>query len=290
MKKKIINNIFIFKIFIFIFFIFLNIVLIYYIAGKIRKDLGQQVAVIIHQQSLKNINYSIDGRNLILKGSYKTIKEKKQASIAFKNIWGIHKIFDNTIILSEEEKEPTNNNKIDMAKNLSPIEEPFKNDDLDKKIKNKLEEYNKINNVIIENKIKNNIEEALNKKIKTNCNNDCNQKSLIEILKHKKIFFFEDTAIIKPNSKSTINEVFDILQKNPQVNIAILGYADSKGKKDYNQRLAKDRAKEIKNKLKKLGITEERLQTDSFGEDKPLGNNKTINGRKLNRRVEFKII
>lgn len=70
------------------------------------------------------------------------------------------------------------------------------------------------------------------------------------------------------------------------VNVVLEGNADYIGSDKYNDKLGLDRAEAVKAELVKLGIPAERLSTVSFGESKPLVDEKTAAARALNRRVE----
>jgi outer membrane protein OmpA-like peptidoglycan-associated protein len=72
--------------------------------------------------------------------------------------------------------------------------------------------------------------------------------------------------------------------------IEIGGHTDSKGTKEYNQRLSENRAKSVVNYLINNGINEKRLKYKGYGESTPIDDNNTESGRINNRRVEFKIL
>ncbi len=67
----------------------------------------------------------------------------------------------------------------------------------------------------------------------------------------------------------------------------INGHTDAIGDTAYNQRLSADRAASVAAALAQEGVAPNRLQTGGFGETQPKGNNATLDGRALNRRVEL---
>ena len=65
-------------------------------------------------------------------------------------------------------------------------------------------------------------------------------------------------------------------------------YASSDGSEKYNEELSLRRAVSVKNYLIQQGVSEERIITSGFGENDPSGDNETVEGRTVNRRVQFK--
>ncbi|MCX6168128.1 MAG: OmpA family protein, partial [Ignavibacteriales bacterium] len=59
---------------------------------------------------------------------------------------------------------------------------------------------------------------------------------------------------------------------------------------EYNQKLSEERAQTVKNYLVSKGIAENRLTTIGFGKSNPIADNKTEEGRAMNRRIVFRII
>ena len=102
------------------------------------------------------------------------------------------------------------------------------------------------------------------------------------------ILFDVNTANLKPESFGIIKEIGNVLKQNEDVKISIIGHTDSDGKDDANLSLSEKRAAAVKEALvKEFGIDEARIQTSGKGESQPLGDNKTIEGKAQNRRVEF---
>lgn len=105
------------------------------------------------------------------------------------------------------------------------------------------------------------------------------------------ILFDFDKSTIKPESVPILKEVVDYLKENhPEEKLSIEGYACWIGPEKYNQSLSEKRAISVKKYLISQGIDETRLVIKGFGEKMPVADNKTREGRKLNRRVELKII
>jgi outer membrane protein OmpA-like peptidoglycan-associated protein len=107
---------------------------------------------------------------------------------------------------------------------------------------------------------------------------------------HEKIQFDYDKATIKEASFSLMNEIGDVMKKNPQaLKIRIEGYASSEGDAKHNKWLSDERAKSVMKYLVDHGIAAGRLSAMGFGIDKPIADNSTETGREQNRRVEFEI-
>jgi len=101
------------------------------------------------------------------------------------------------------------------------------------------------------------------------------------------IKFDVNKASLKPESMGPINKIFKLMQKQPGLNFSVEGHTDSDGGDDDNMSLSKARGKTIMDKLIAMGISEDRLKSNGYGESKPLDTNSTPEGKANNRRVEF---
>ncbi|PKQ65806.1 hypothetical protein BZG02_02025 [Labilibaculum filiforme] len=101
------------------------------------------------------------------------------------------------------------------------------------------------------------------------------------------IRFDVNKASLKPESMGQINEIFELLQKQPSLNFSVEGHTDSDGDDSFNMTLSKERAEVVMKKLVQMGISSNRLSSTGFGESKPIDNNSTAEGKANNRRVEF---
>lgn len=101
------------------------------------------------------------------------------------------------------------------------------------------------------------------------------------------IKFDVNKATLKPESMGPINGIFDLMQKNPELNFSVEGHTDSDGDEQLNQKLSEARAKTVMEQLISMGIAANRLKSTGFGESKPIDNNSTPEGKANNRRVEF---
>lgn len=101
------------------------------------------------------------------------------------------------------------------------------------------------------------------------------------------INFDTGKATITKDSKKVLEQVRKLLTDNDGLKLRIEGHTDNVGKDQENLALSKQRAAAVKAWLVKNGVEPERLTTDGFGSKKPLGDNKTDEGKAKNRRVEL---
>jgi OOP family OmpA-OmpF porin len=102
--------------------------------------------------------------------------------------------------------------------------------------------------------------------------------------------FAFDKSDLLPESYKVLDQAVDLLEDNPNVNVEIEGYTDYIDTETYNQKLSEERAQTVKNYLVSKGIAENRLSTIGYGENNPIADNSTAEGRALNRRIVFRII
>lgn len=102
------------------------------------------------------------------------------------------------------------------------------------------------------------------------------------------ILFDTGRATIKPESAATLGVIGDVLKSEPALKIEIQGHTDNVGAAAANLKLSQDRAAAVKAYIvRNHGIAAERMTTTGWGDTKPLGDNKTEEGRAQNRRVEL---
>ena len=106
----------------------------------------------------------------------------------------------------------------------------------------------------------------------------------------KNTFFNTDSYNIDQKSYVELDKVVDFLNINSNVEIQIAGHTDNVGTYEYNMQLSEKRALAIKNYLIEKGINENRISYVGYGYTKPIANNQTEKGRKLNRRTEIIIL
>ncbi|MFT6467930.1 MAG: outer membrane protein OmpA-like peptidoglycan-associated protein [Oleispira sp.] len=101
------------------------------------------------------------------------------------------------------------------------------------------------------------------------------------------IQFEVNSASLTESGKISLNEISGMLANYPGVEIEVQAHSDNTGSANYNKKLSQKRAQSVVDYLKKKKIAESRLKAVGFGEDKPVADNNTNQGRAKNRRVEF---
>jgi outer membrane protein OmpA-like peptidoglycan-associated protein/tetratricopeptide (TPR) repeat protein len=106
----------------------------------------------------------------------------------------------------------------------------------------------------------------------------------------KNVFFDTKKTELKPESITELDNVVKLMNENPKIKILISGYTDNVGKPADNLLLSKGRAVAVVNYLLGKGIKNERLSFKGMGETNPVADNKTEEGRSLNRKTELSIV
>ena len=101
------------------------------------------------------------------------------------------------------------------------------------------------------------------------------------------ITFDVGKSTIKPESMGEINRIVQLMNENPTLKFSVEGHTDSTGNAASNQTLSEQRSQAIVDKLVELGIAKERLTAVGKGQNSPIADNTTDEGRAKNRRVEF---
>jgi outer membrane protein OmpA-like peptidoglycan-associated protein/tetratricopeptide (TPR) repeat protein len=114
------------------------------------------------------------------------------------------------------------------------------------------------------------------------------EKDAIIVLKN--IFFDVNKFEIKPASQVELEKLVQLLHLNPKLKIEISGHTDNVGKPTDNIKLSNNRAKAVVNYLIAKNIAVSRLFFKGYGSTKPVADNKTEEGKALNRRTEMKVI
>ncbi len=105
------------------------------------------------------------------------------------------------------------------------------------------------------------------------------------------VYFDTNKYNINTASQETLNKISGIFQEYGDTNILVIGHTDSTGDDAYNMTLSKNRANSVSNYLaNNKGISRSRLNTNWFGETKPIYDNSTTTGRAKNRRVNIVIV
>lgn len=109
-----------------------------------------------------------------------------------------------------------------------------------------------------------------------------------EVRIRRQIQFHANSAQISERSHGLLQEVADVLLRNPQLRrIEVQGHTDNLGDPEFNQQLSAARAEAVCEWLENAGVGEERLEPRGYGDTHPLVPNITDHNRAINRRVQF---
>lgn len=103
------------------------------------------------------------------------------------------------------------------------------------------------------------------------------------------VHFAYDSAVLTPIAQNILNQKAEWLRNNPSANVVIGGHCDERGTIEYNVALGERRAESAKQYLVNLGIDAGRLETISYGEERPIATGNNEEAWAQNRRAQFTI-
>jgi len=101
------------------------------------------------------------------------------------------------------------------------------------------------------------------------------------------INFDTGKSSIKLDSQGIIQQMVELMNQNLDLKLTVEGHTDNVGKPEANKLLSEQRAKAVVQALVKEGIDQKRLKPVGYGQEKPVADNSTPEGRAKNRRVEL---
>lgn len=111
-----------------------------------------------------------------------------------------------------------------------------------------------------------------------------------DVMNGKTIDFEIGSATLTPSSAKLLDELVPIIQSDKDVKLEIGGHTDNYGDPKFNQMVSQARAVAVAQYLIGRGVDGRRLVSKGYGDSKPVANNKTRDGRRLNRRVTFQAL
>jgi peptidoglycan-associated lipoprotein len=100
-------------------------------------------------------------------------------------------------------------------------------------------------------------------------------------------YFDLDKSDLRPDARSALTEDAEFLRSYPQVHVSIEGHCDERGSTEYNLGLGQRRAEAAKNFLVSLGIAADRMETTSWGKERPVCTDHNEECWQRNRRAHF---
>ena len=107
----------------------------------------------------------------------------------------------------------------------------------------------------------------------------------------RKIAFEPGSGNLDASADAIMDDIAEILGKCPDdLRLEISGHTDSQGRESMNQELSQTRAQAVLNALRERRVITSQYIAKGYGEEKPIADNGTEDGREANRRIEFKLI
>jgi outer membrane protein OmpA-like peptidoglycan-associated protein len=103
------------------------------------------------------------------------------------------------------------------------------------------------------------------------------------------VTFAVDSTTISPQMRDVLGRVAESMIQYPNSLIDVMGHTDSTGSDAYNLDLSRRRAESVTNFLVSRGVARSRIESLGYGEQYPIADNTTVDGRARNRRVEIRI-
>lgn len=105
-----------------------------------------------------------------------------------------------------------------------------------------------------------------------------------------RVSFDKGSVQLSKKAKSELDLLVGaLINDHPQIKVTLEGHTDDTGSDDFNQQLSEKRANAVKNYLVAKHVDASRIMVTGFGKSRPVGDNATSQGKKLNRRVEFTV-
>lgn len=111
-----------------------------------------------------------------------------------------------------------------------------------------------------------------------------------QLIRINRLYFDADTFNIRTESFENLDQIAYFLIDNPEVSVEIGGHTNDLPSEDYCYRLSKYRAKAVTEYLIDRGVESNRLTYKGYGKIQPIATNRTAVGRRMNQRVEIKIL
>lgn len=104
-----------------------------------------------------------------------------------------------------------------------------------------------------------------------------------------RLLFDTGKATLQPASEEQLTNIASILKAYPEVQIRIGGYTDNTGDPAANMQLSQQRAENVMGEITRLGVEPSRVSAKGYGEENPIADNSTEQGRQKNRRISLRV-
>jgi len=119
---------------------------------------------------------------------------------------------------------------------------------------------------------------------------DVCQADFDALLSEEAVQFSFGDADISDASASLLDAISEVALRCSHYSLRVKGHTDSTGRASYNRRLSRSRAQAVMDFLATRGVELSQLSAQGFGADAPIANNRTVEGRRRNRRIEIEVI
>lgn len=113
---------------------------------------------------------------------------------------------------------------------------------------------------------------------------------ILDITQTQKILFDPGSDSLTSATQPVIDKIAEVLTKCDSAPIEIAGYTDSQGREEMNLTLSKNRAEAVLTALRARRVPTGTYEANGYGEEDPIADNETEEGREANRRIEFRLI
>lgn len=113
---------------------------------------------------------------------------------------------------------------------------------------------------------------------------------IIAATEGRKITFDPGSADLTADTQLVVDDIAEILKTCGDLPIRVSGFTDSQGREVMNQQLSQDRADAVLTALRARRVPVSTFESIGFGEETPIADNDTEEGREANRRIEFSLI
>lgn len=117
--------------------------------------------------------------------------------------------------------------------------------------------------------------------------NGCSARQTVEL---ESLRFEHGSTTLDAQAREHLSRLAELLRLSPQFHVALQGHSDNSGSADANYRLSRMRANKVKAALIELGVPENRITIQAYGDAMPVADNDTAEGRARNRRVALRVI
>lgn len=111
-----------------------------------------------------------------------------------------------------------------------------------------------------------------------------------KVINLKGVTFEFNKTRLRPDAQTILDWAVGVLKKYPDMKVEVAGHTDSVGSDSYNLKLSDGRAQSVMKYFVDHGVSADQLTAKGYGEAEPVADNKTADGRELNRRVELRIL